>query len=150
MLELALHDAGRAWRGLSSGLQGMGGVWGSEEIQPGGTRTAAQSQGVPRLPGKVHPPLLPPPDQLHQTNGPGPLHGDGAHVRTRQGWRVLERRHGDSCVPPTQDAHGLVGPGQADSPDRQGIVSLAVPHPQTAWLPETLAKLSSFPGQGGS
>ena len=118
---------------------------------PPGQRLGAQAGPHPggSFPGG-HPPLLPPPDQLHQTNGPGPLHGDGAHVRTRQGWRVLERRHGDSCVPPTQDAHGLVGPGQADSPDRQGIVSLAIPHPQTAWLPETLAKLSSFPGQGGS
>ena len=131
----------------------MGGVWGSEEIQPGGTRTAAQSRGVPQLPGKVHPPQLPPPDQLHQTNGPGPLQGDRACVRTRQGWRVLERGHRDSCIPQTQDTRGLVGLGewqQAGSPERRGIVSLAIPHPQTARLPETLAKLSSFPGQGGS
>lgn len=153
MLEPAPHGAGRAWRGLSSGLQGMGGVWGSEGTEPGGTRTAAQSRGVPWPPGKVHPPQLPPPEQLHQTNRLGPLHGDGARVRTRQGWRVLEGGHGDSCVPQTQDAHGLVGPGeqqQTGSPDRRGIVSLAVPHPYTAWLPETLATLSSFPGQGGS
>lgn len=58
---LALHSVGRAWRGLSSGLQGMGGVWGPAETDPGGTRTAAQSLDVPWLPGKVHPPQLPPP-----------------------------------------------------------------------------------------
>ena len=62
----------------------MGGVWGPVETDPGGTRTTAQSRGVPQLPGKVHPPQLPPPDQLHQTNGQGPLHGDRAHVRTRK------------------------------------------------------------------
>ena len=144
---LSCAGAGSAWRrkslaGVELRTPGDGGSMGVRGDTAWRDEDAAQSRGVPQLPGKVHPPQLLPPDQLHQTNSPGPLQGDRACVRTRQGWRVLERGHRDSCIPQTQDTRGLVGLGewqQAGSPDRRGIVSLAIPHPQTARLPETLA-----------
>lgn len=98
--------------------------WRDEDRSPVSGRPMAARQGPPTTASSpptssIRPMARDPSTETEHMSEPGRLQ------RSRGG-------HGDSCIPQTQDTHGLVGLGeqhQADCPDRWGIVTLAVPRP---------------------